>query len=120
MLSIMAAEIIVTLTGVREPTGDIYLQLCRRDTFLTGSCEHQVKLAPEDGVHVFEGVEPGRWAATAWHDPEGDGVMRTHIFGIPAEPTAISNNPPARFGPPRFNDAAFAYADETVRITLEF
>lgn len=120
MLTAFAAQVIVTVTGIGEPTGDLFVQVCSRETFLTGACEHRARLEPRDGEFVFEAVEPGLWAVTGWHDAEGDGVMRRGLFGMPSEPTAISNNPPALFGPPRFEDAAFTHSSAPVRIALEF
>jgi uncharacterized protein (DUF2141 family) len=121
MLASLTAQVILSLTGVDTPTGDIYVQLCRQEAFLTSGCAHQATLPAQEGVvHTFESVAPGRWAATAWHDADGDGVMKTGMFGIPAEPVAISNDPPALFGPPQFEASAFDVGDEPVRITLQF
>ncbi|MEQ8435258.1 MAG: DUF2141 domain-containing protein [Oceanicaulis sp.] len=121
MLASLTAQVVLTLTGVETPTGDIYIQLCREETFLKEGCAHQAVLPPQEGVvHTFDSVAPGRWAATAWHDADGDGVMKTGLFEIPAEPVAISNDPRALFGPPDFAAAAIDIGGAPVSITLRF
>ncbi|MGP1276430.1 MAG: DUF2141 domain-containing protein [Caulobacterales bacterium] len=121
MIIALATNVIVSITGVTDTSGHLYVQLCRREHFLGSGCEHRTRIAaaPEAEI-VFEGVEPGEWAATVWHDTNDNGVMERGVFGIPREPVVISNNPPARFGPPRFDDAAFTVGEAEVTVRLDF
>ena len=122
MLSLIAALALspVTVTVVtHEPEGAMNVQLCDRSTFMTSRCPHQLRREAESEMaFVFEGVEPGEWAVMVWRDPEADGRMRTGLFGIPREPTAISNNPPARFGPPAFEDSKLEIGAEPVSVRI--
>jgi len=120
LLSIIAALGSVSVTvETPNPEGDMYVSICSAETFLGGRCEHGTRRpAQSEDVFVFEDVPAGRWAVQVWRDPEGDGEMRTGMFGIPLEPTAISNNPPANFGPPRFQDAAIRVSSEPVQVRL--
>lgn len=49
----------------------------------------------------------GRYAISAFHDSDGDGKMRTRMFGIPKDRYGFSNNARGKLGPPSFEDAAF-------------
>ena len=51
-------------------------------------------------------VPPGTYAVAVHHDRDGDGDMKRGLFGIPTEPTGFSNGARARFGPPKWRDAA--------------
>ena len=103
---LMLAQVTVAVE-VAEPQGDLYVQLCSRAAYMETACDHQaIKPAAPRVDFVFDDVEPGRWAVMAWRDPEGDGEMATHVFGIPAEPTAIYGDPRGLFGPPSFEAAA--------------
>jgi len=118
VLIAMLGSVSVTVT-TPEPVGDMYVSVCSRDTFMTGNCEHRaMRAAQSEDVFVFEDVPSGRWAVQVWRDPESDGEMRTMLFGIPAEPVAISNNPPARMGPPRFADAAIRVGADGAQLAI--
>ncbi|MEM1379535.1 MAG: DUF2141 domain-containing protein [Pseudomonadota bacterium] len=64
---------------------------------------------PVEGVSMratFTDLEPGQYAARAFHDLNGDGDLNTNPMGRPIEPFAFSNGAQAQFGPPSFADAA--------------
>lgn len=72
-------------------------------------------------THVFNGLPPGTYAAFAVHDEDGDGEVATKWpIPIPKEPVGASRDAKGKFGPPRFEDAAFQVgAGEVVqRFTL--
>jgi uncharacterized protein (DUF2141 family) len=122
MFSLIAAlaltPVTITVT-TNTPDGIMNVQLCDRSTFMTSRCPHQLRREAEREMDfIFEGVEPGDWAVMVWRDPESDGQMRTGIFGVPLEPTAISNNPPARFGPPVFDDSKLEIGSEPVSVRI--
>lgn len=120
LLSLIAALGSVSVSvSTPTPEGDMYVSICSEDTFLSGRCEHgQRRAASAEDVFVFDDVPAGDWAVQVWRDPEGDGVMRTMAFGIPAEPVTISNDPPMNFGPPRFRDAAVTVTEGETEIAL--
>lgn len=63
-------------------------------------------LVSEGPVSVsFTGLPPGRYAAIAFHDQDGDGRLRLSRFGLPAEPVAITGG--RSFGPPSWAGASF-------------
>ena len=55
---------------------------------------------------TFENVSDGTYAISVFHDEDNDRELDT-ILGIPTEDTGASNDAPARFGPPKWEDAKF-------------
>jgi uncharacterized protein (DUF2141 family) len=123
MLSLIAALALspVTVTVTTEnPEGVMYVQLCERSSFMTSRCLHQLRREAEaEMAFVFEGVEPGEWAAMVWRDANSDGEMPRGMWGQPLEPTAMSNNPRALFGPPEFDDAKLDIGAEPVSVRIQ-
>lgn len=81
--------------------------------------------APADlgkpGVHTLtiDALPPGRYAAMAFVDRNGNGKLDRGMFGRPTEPYGFSNGG-GSFGPPNFADAAFELASDgsSIRIPL--
>ncbi|MGB3150347.1 MAG: DUF2141 domain-containing protein [Maribacter sp.] len=55
---------------------------------------------------IFENIPEGTYAISVFHDQDNNGKLKTFL-GIPTEGTGSSNNAPARFGPPKWEDAKF-------------
>lgn len=55
---------------------------------------------------TFVNVPDGTYAISVFHDEDNDGELDT-LLGIPTEDTGTSNDAPARFGPPKWEDAKF-------------
>jgi uncharacterized protein (DUF2141 family) len=58
--------------------------------------------APQVAV-TFADIPPGRYAIRVYQDENGDGWLNRNLFGVPTEPYGFSNNPPARFSMPSFD-----------------
>ena len=71
-------------------------------------------------LHIDTDLPPGTYAVSVYEDLNGNHKLDRNIFGIPREPVGASNNPPARMGPPRFNECSFRVgaAAQTITITL--
>ncbi len=68
---------------------------------------------------VFNGLAPGVYAVSAFHDEDGDGLLDRNLFGRPTEPYGFSLDARGRRGPPDYSDAVFAVRADTVRTALE-
>lgn len=66
----------------------------------------------------FNNVPDGIYAISVFHDEDNDGELDT-LLGIPKEDTGASNNAPANFGPPKWEDAKFEVKGETVVQTIK-
>lgn len=75
---------------------------------------------PAKGSHelVFADVPPGTYALALLHDENGNGEADRAASMIPREGFGFSRNAPARLGPPRFRDAAFAVRGGSQRLAV--
>ena len=105
-----AASVTVTVTGVRDSRGVVRVAICPRADFLHPHCPYFAYSPSETGaVRVtINNVPPGVYAAEAYQDANDNGILDRNWLGLPKEGMGFSNNAPMRFGPPRFDDAAFA------------
>ncbi len=77
---------------------------------------------PSNAQHlrIDTDLPPGSYAVTVYEDLNGNHKLDHNLLGIPREPVGVSNNPPARFGPPHFDECSFHLGDtaQTITITL--
>jgi 4,4'-diapolycopenoate synthase len=71
-------------------------------------------------MQIAADLPPGTYAVSVYEDFNGNHKLDRNILGVPREPVGVSNNPPARMGPPHFNECSFPLgaADQTITITL--
>ena len=77
--------------------------------------------APVSGgraVCRFTGVPAGSFAVAAFEDRNGNGVLDTNVFGVPAESVAFRHDARGRLSPPSFEAARFVHGPETTRLPL--
>lgn len=118
-----AAELEVRLDRMRSQQGLVHLCLTRNPVFFPdcGKDPRAVKrsVAGESGPIRFNGLEPGSYALSAFHDENRNGRLDT-LVGIPREGFGFSRNPVIRFGPPRFEqvriDVDPGFSRHTVRM----
>ncbi len=121
-----AADLAVSVTGVRSGQGVVRICLVGEDERADfPDCHHAaanrravVKALPGTVGASFHDLAAGTWAVAAFHDVDGDGVLKTNIIGIPREGIGASRDPRALFGPPRFDQAAFRVGPEGGTITF--
>jgi uncharacterized protein (DUF2141 family) len=70
---------------------------------------------------TFKDVPPGKYAASAFHDVNGNEKLDTNFVGMPVEPYGFSRDARGTFGPPSFEDAMIKIDDtvKTVRFTVK-
>jgi uncharacterized protein (DUF2141 family) len=132
-----ADELRVTVEGIRSPHGTVLIGLydspesfekaveaAGKEGFLIdpdrfGAVALRANAALKSAV-VFSNLEPGRYAAIAIHDENGNGKLDKNFLGVPAEPYGFSNNVQGFLGPPTFDDATMVLGDGdgTIRIAL--
>lgn len=117
------ADLEVRLERVRSQLGVVHLCLTRNPAFFPdcGKDPRAVKrsIAGAPGSIRFNGLEPGSYALSAFHDENRNGRLDTFV-GIPREGFGFSRNPVIRFGPPRFDqvriDVDTGFSRQTVRM----
>ena len=112
----------IELTHVEPLTGDLYVGLHSEPGNFPkvdkAARKETAKATSNPQTLVLEKVPYGTWAVSVWHDVNGDQKLQTGIFGIPKEPMGVSNNPRARMGPPRFDDAKFELKQERLKLSI--
>jgi len=118
-----AASLQVTVAGVRNAQGKV--NICVFDTEegfpdCSGNPSAPSRRLPATvGYMLFDfDVAPGVHAVSVLHDENDNGRIDTNIFGIPREGGGVSNDPPARRGPPRFAEAVFRLPPEGGQIFI--
>ena len=108
----------VHIAGLQEVSGNVFVAIYdSKDTWLSDDTVQDRKVtiseALQDGlVQTSFELPPGEYALTVFYDRDDDGELDTNFIGIPKEPIALSNNAKAKFGPPKFVDAAFQLGEE--------
>ena len=112
----------ITVTGLRSAKGQV-LACLMRDARAFPDCSHDgaaLKLAvPASGSVVldFGRLEPGRYAVSLLHDENGNGKADM-VLMMPREGFGFSRDAAVRFGPPRFDKAAFDVAASDLHQTI--
>ena len=123
--SVEAGELRVTVDGIRSPHGTVLIGLYDS----AGSFEKAVESSAEEGflidpdrfgavalranaalrsAVVFSNLAPGRYAAIAFHDENGNGKLDTNLMGMPIERYGFSNDAKGNRAAPDFEAAAIA------------
>lgn len=78
------------------------------ENFLKNAWKSQSAVIKNGKVTViFEDVPDGIYAVSAFHDEDNDQKLDMFLGFYPMEDYATSNNAPAKFGPPKWEDAKF-------------
>ena len=106
------------IAGLQDVSGSVYIAVYdSEDNWLSEDTvlEKQVTIVEnlqDELVQTTLELPPGQYAMTVFYDRDDDGKLDTNFIGMPKEPIALSNNAKAKFGPPKFADAAFQLGDE--------
>jgi uncharacterized protein (DUF2141 family) len=105
-VSLFAAELAVSVKGVRSDKGNIMAQLLKADPAKgTASQAAATMQAAKTGTIelLFSNLSPGDYAVMLFHDENGNGKMDSNVLGIPKEGYGFSNDAKGSFGPPKFS-----------------
>ncbi len=118
--SASAATIEVRVTGVTSGKGKVAVAVCDKDTFLK-DCKYSATAPARDGENVItvKDVPAGTWAVLSYQDENDNGKLDRNVVGIPKENYGFSRDARGSFGPPSFEEAAFAVSGETVNTVIK-
>jgi uncharacterized protein (DUF2141 family) len=109
----------VTVSGVRSSQGTIRAQLMMAD-YTAGTAKgiggNFVSAVQGTTTLTFNNLADGDYSVQMFHDEDGNGEMKTNVFGIPSEGFAFSNGARAAFGPPKFADMKVTVRANTVTV----
>ncbi|MGK0386186.1 MAG: hypothetical protein ACI849_000795 [Patiriisocius sp.] len=99
----------VTITNFESNDGNALVAIYDSEAnFLNTRYKGDVVGIKDNTVVVsFKDIPDGVYAVSAVHDENNDGKLNMKMGFYPLEDTASSNNAPARFGPPTWEDAKF-------------
>ncbi len=111
----MAADLNVTIQGVRNSTGVMRVGLFDNAVdFPNGQKFSSIDVPAVAGTMtvIFERIPAGRYAIAILHDENGNGRMDMGMFNIPQEGYGFSRDAPVFLSPPSFDEAAFDVPEE--------
>lgn len=112
-------EVSLTVSGLRSHKGQVLVCMTRAPKDFP-DCRADVAaftavLPAGPPVQItFSHVPAGRYAIAVLHDENGNGRPDRAFGVIPIEGFGFSRDAPARMGPPRFADAAFAVSGDDI------
>ncbi len=113
-------SIVVDITGFESNKGSVMVGLYNEEsTFLKES--HQSlssEITDKKASLTFTDIPDGVYAISCYHDEDDNGELNFFMGMYPKEDTGASNNAPAKFGPPKWEDAKFEVKNGEVK-TLE-
>jgi len=122
--SALAGELSVEVLGITPNHGKVYIAVYDQQEAFPISGRQRVSqvLASED-THLtvqFRDLPPGKYAAVAFQDFNGNGKLDKNFLGIPKEPYGFSNGARGSTGPPTFTAASFTLdSNAATTITLK-
>jgi uncharacterized protein (DUF2141 family) len=120
VMPVMAAEVDVSVTSIRNNRGSIRVAICDKVNFPGGACAYHGEVPARLGSVIVRvsGVPTGTWAASVYHDEDGIRRLEYTLFGMPKQGIGFSRDAKMRFGPPNFKDAAFTVGKTGVTVTM--
>lgn len=116
---VRAGDIHVTVENLSAGKGKLYTSLCLQQHFMQGRCNFEIikKVEHDTEFIVFNNITPGNYAVSIFYDVNENEKLDSSLFGIPEEPTGVSQNVIGKNGPPAFKDAKFI-VEENKKIAL--
>ncbi len=99
----------ISFKGMKTDKGNLYVAIYNKaDDFLKKSLKGTiVKIVDKKATIILKDIPSGMYAVSAFHDVNENKKMDTNFFGIPKEPTGMSNDAKGFMGPPKYKDAKF-------------
>ncbi len=114
--------LIIDFDGIKTNKGKLFVALYDSEVSFLKKAVKGAIVEIENGKAkaTFENLEKGIYAVSSFYDKNDNGKMDTNFFGIPKEPTGLSNNAKGSFGPPKFKDAKFNINTSQTNIKIKF
>ena len=114
----------VRVHGVRSDRGNVTFVLYGdkpQDFLVKGKKVFKQRFAANQGTVEFCVIlsKPGVYAATGYHDENGNGKFDKNWAGLPVEGFGMSNNPTTLLTPPSHDQAAFAVSHGRTKVDIE-
>ena len=116
-----AAELTVTVDGIRNAKGDIRLAVyASPQEWPDHSTRDHDRVQPaKPGSVTFKfDLTPGTYAINGFHDEDANGKFKTSLIGLPEEGYLFSNDVRPVLSTPSFKSASFTLPPEGVAISI--
>ncbi|HEY8604534.1 DUF2141 domain-containing protein [Tsuneonella suprasediminis] len=115
-------DVHVKITGLRSTKGLVRVCMTRIPKSFPeckgDPASRQMSVAAAKTLELtFTDVPSGSWAIAVLHDENSNGKADKALM-IPREGFGFSRDAPVRFGPPRYDDAAFAVEQGDVSVSI--
>lgn len=115
--------IVIEISGLKNSDGQVGLLLFSKEEGFPMDHTQAVKsvfarINQKACRVMLEHIPHGVYGISVFHDENGDGQLHKNIFGKPREGIGASENPPIRFGPPKFEEARFTLDSNKKRLAI--
>ncbi|HET6971316.1 MAG TPA: DUF2141 domain-containing protein [Phenylobacterium sp.] len=117
-----AGDLTVTVKGVKNASGSVLGAVYDEAGFMQqpkAKAVARAKAAPGAVALTFHNLPAGRFAVAVFHDANGDGKLAKNNLGVPTEGYGFSNDAQGSAGPPRFDQAAFAFDGHAKAVAID-
>lgn len=117
-----STTITVTVNNLSSDEGFLLVGIYTENIFMKSAPEFTAKGAIKNrsATITFEGIPPGTYAISGFHDLNGNSKMDFEPTGKPKEPYGISNNNINPNGPPVWEDSKFELSGNPVEMEIKF
>lgn len=112
--SSFAAELVIKIKNVKHDSGTIYIAIWANEkNWPDGKPFRELSTTAElDVTTARVEIPQGTYAVSVYQDINDNGQMDNNALGMPKEPWGVSNDAPARFGPPKWKRMIFDVGSE--------
>jgi uncharacterized protein (DUF2141 family) len=118
-----AAELVVRISGLSEPMGQVGCALFARAAgFPMDNASARLLWLAADPKGVtcrYADVPEGSYAVSIVHDANGNRRVDTNFIGLPIEQWGVSNNARPGLRAPRFDEAVFKIAADAKEVVID-
>jgi uncharacterized protein (DUF2141 family) len=106
-VSAQAADLKIEVAGINDAKGEVFVALYNNaDIWMKKPFKVNKATAVKGTTTLtFADLPEGDYAASVFHDEDGDRKMGRNAIGIPTEPWGFSKDVMGMFGPPSFDEA---------------
>jgi len=117
-----AADLTVTVSGIRNAAGLVSAGIFNSESSFAKASEafasFRIKATQGSVGFTVHNLPPGRYAVTAYHDENGNGILDFDPTGVPTEGYGVSNDARNPLAPPEFAKAAFELGGQSKSVTV--
>ena len=115
-----SAPVEVAVSGIAAAQGRVHVAICPEKQFTRENCPWSAEAPARSGTTTVTvpGVPPGRYAAQAYWDANGNGKADRNFIGMPLELVGFSNDVRVKMARPKFAASAFTHGATTTRIAF--